>query len=324
MADPVERRVNLALYLASCRTHVTAEQCRNAGLGYPEDQDETAFLRMFERDKEFLRAAGIVIDVVRDDEAEAYRFDPMASYARPVELTDAERAVLKVIAAALAADPGFPFGDDLAIALGKITDAGQTGPLATAELAAGGDDGQAPRARALAEAVLTRKSVTFGYTNQSGESKSHRVDPYGVFFREGVWYLIGQDRDLDARRTYAIERMRDLDVNPRRPRTPDFERPEDFDVREHEKLPFQYGAEALPARVRFEPDVAWRADRLIRGHGTLAPLPDGSVVWDVEARDLVRLAQWIVTEGPAVHAVEPPDLVETLRVGLREVVDRHA
>ena len=324
MPDAAERMVNLALYLASTPRYVTANECRSAGLGYDEDQDDVAFIRMFERDKDALRAAGMVIDVARDEGVEAYRLDAESSFARPVTLEADELAALKAVAAALSEDPGFPFAEDLALALGKLGTAGVDGPLATVDLAEGGDPAQATHARALAEAVGARKTVTFRYTNAHGETKRHAVDPYGVFFREGTWYLTGRDRDADALRTYAIPRLADLDVNPHRPRTPDFERPADFDIRAQERLPFQYGTDTVTAELRFDPDVAWRAERLARGHGSLERLPDGSTLWRVEAGDLRRLASFIIAEGPSIHAVGPPELLDVLASGLKAVSDAHA
>ena len=323
MSDAAERMVKLALYLASTPRYVTANECRSAGLGYDEDQDDVAFIRMFERDKDALRAAGLVIDVTRDEGTEAYRLDAESSFARPVSLEPDEIAALKAVAAALAEDTGFPFAADLALALGKLGTAGVAGPLATADLTQDDAPAQATHARALAEAVAARKSVTFAYTNARGEAKRHAVDPYGVFFREGTWYLTGRDRDADELRTYAVSRLADLDVNPLRPRTPDFERPADFDIRTQERLPFQYGSAAVTAELRFDPDVAWRAERLARGHGSLEQVPDGSVIWRVEAGDLRSLASFIIAEGPSLHAVGPPELIGTLSDALKVVRDAH-
>ncbi len=324
MPDSSERLVNLALLLASCPRPLTAEQCRSAGMGYPAGQDDAAFIRMFERDKDALRASGLVIDVTDDGETEAYRLNAEATYARPVELAADEVAAIRAVAAALAGDVDFPFRQDLAFALGKLGAVGVEGSFATTELTE--DDGSAGRgldARALAEAVQTRKTVTFGYTNAAGETRRRTIDPYGVFFREGVWYVTGRDQDADAIKTFAVSRVRDFDVNPSRPRTPDFDRPEGFDVREHEFLPFQIGTASATAQIRFEPDAAWRARGLARSRGSLDDLPDGSVVWTVPVADLARLASWLVDQGPGLLPVEPPELLEVLSDGLRAVVSAH-
>lgn len=325
MQDAAERLVNLALLLASSAEYITAEQCRSAGLGYPEGQDTAAFLRMFERDKEALRAAGLVIDVALDPDTdtEGYRLDAPATFARPVDLDAAEVSALKAVAAALSDDPAFPFADDLALALGKLGAASHDGPMARTELTGASTPEHAEHVQALAEAVHMRKEVTFDYTSSGGVLRRRTVDPYGLFLREGQWYLTGRDTEADAMRTYAIERLTNLDVNPLRPRTPDFERPEGFDVRDEERLPFQYGGEFVDARIRFEPDVAWRAGRLARGQGRIDTLGDGSAVWTVQAADLRRLASWIVDEGSGLHAVEPPELLQTLSDGLKRVIAAH-
>jgi len=324
VSDAVERVVNLALYLASSRLPKSAEECRAAGLGYPADQDDTAFIRMFERDKDALRAGGLVLDVVDDGESDAYRIDADATFARPVNLSIEERAALRAVATAFAEDPGFPFGDELRSATGKLGTSGAEGPLASSDLGRAAPAGQGVDARAIAEAVQARKTVTFEYTNASGETRDRTIDPYGVFFRNGSWYLVGRDHDLGEIRTFAITRMNGIDVNPARPRTPDFERPADFDIRESERLPFQYGSAPFAARVRFLPETAWRIDRLARGHGKTQHLPDGSAVWTVEAADARRLASWIVDEGPGLYAVDPEPVIEELAIGLRRVADAHA
>lgn len=323
MADATERLVNLALFLASSRSYVSAEACRDAGLGYPDGQDEAAFLRMFERDKDALRAAGLVIDVRKVDEAEAYRLDTEATFARDVLLDPLDVAAIRAVAAALVGDPGFPFGEDLLFALAKLGTAGTAGPVAAGELAQEPDASRAGDAAALAEAVRRRKTASFGYTNRHGETKPHTIEPYGMFFRDGHWYVVGNDRALSETRTYALRRMDRLAVETARPHTPDFEPPAGFRIADYERLPFQFGPDAFDAVLRIEPDAAWRAPRLTRGHGTLSERPDGSLVWTVEARDTKRLARWIVDEGPGVCAVSPPGLLSAVRDGCRNVARAH-
>lgn len=324
MPEAAERLVNLALYLASSKAPRTARECREAGLGYPDHQDDAAFERMFERDKDALRAAGIVLQVVRDGDAEAYSIDADATFARPVEFTPAERAAIKAVGGALVDDPSFPFREALRSAIAKLGALSAGGPLASADLARWSPDAQGSNARQLAEAVQSLKTVSFIYTNAAGETKRRMVDPYGVFFRDGSWYLVGKDHAAGDIRTFAVARASDLHVNRARPRTPDFERPADFDVRKAELLPFQLGSRSFVARLRFPPETAWRAERLSRGKGRLHTLPDGSVLWTVEASDMRRLASWIIDEGPGIHPVEPPELVETIAEGLRKAAESHA
>lgn len=322
MPDPEERLVNLALLLGAAKEPVSAAECRAAGIGYPEGQDETAFLRMFERDKDVLRGCGLAIEVVKDGDGERYVLDRSATYAAEVTLTPEESAAVRTAAAALAGDASFPFADDLTAALTKLGWAGDE-RSAYSEAVDENPDVQVQAARLLASAASARKTATFGYTNARGEHKTHSVEPHGLFFREGRWYLVARDRDIGDVRVYALRRMDGCSVNPSAPKTPDFTVPEGFTIDEYARLPFQYGREHIETRVRFAPDEAWRAERLAGGVGALVSLPEGSAEWRVEASDAAALASWCVEHGPGIVPTEPETVVAAFRTGLEEVCERH-
>ncbi len=321
MPSAAERQVNLALLLASTRRPVTAAECREAGLGYPDGQDDAAFLRMLERDKDFLRDMGFAIEVTREGGTEAYRIDASATFAEPLDLDTSALAALRTVAASLSSDPGFPFRDDLLLALGKLDSATEDGP-GTPGVATVTRDGAGP-ARALAEAVRSRKTVSFTYTNAGGRVQARDVDPYGLHLWDGRWYLTGRDHVSGDVRTFALTRMTDVTVNVARPHTPDFEPPSDFDIRAYERLPFQYGPQAVTARIRIAAQEAWRAERIARGKGTLENHADGSVTWTVEGADATALAGWLVRSGPGLTPEAPPELARAFADGLRSVVALH-
>ncbi|MCE5202650.1 MAG: WYL domain-containing protein [Actinomycetia bacterium] len=320
MIDSSERLVNLALYLASVRHAVTAEDCRAAGLGYPDDQDDAAFIRMFERDKEALRAAGIAIVV---DEDERYRVDPEATFSTQVTLTADEAATLRTSAAALSGDESFPFAADLSIALAKLGQGSGASSIAVSALSDEDPHIQGSSAGIIAEAIAARKLVSFDYTNARGESRHHEVAPYGLFFREGRWYMVALDTGIGRIRVYALARAAELQTNPSSPKTPDFERPRGFSVDDYSLLPFQYGPEETEAVVRFSPEDAWRAQRLTGGRGTLEEQDDGSALWRVAMGEPRALAAWCIENGPGITPLEPDTVVMTARLGLKEVLARH-
>lgn len=322
MTDAVERLVNLALYLADSGGPVSRENIHAEVVGYPDGQDEAAFLRMFERDKEDLRDAGFVIE---SDEAGKYWLDTASTYAGEIEIDALDAAALRAAGSALLSDPGFPFAEDLRLALAKLA-----ADLGTAEIpvsAVQADEHpaeQASMAARLMEAVEARKRATFEYTNARGEFGRRELDPYGLFARDGRWYVVGRDATRESTRVFALERMRRLDVNLRAAKTPDFERPADFDVASFILLPFQFGPESerFDALLRFGPRIAWRAPSLTAGRGKLAE--DGSaVVWRVGARNRRRLARFVIENGPGVMVVEPRELAEQVREGLEAVIALH-
>lgn len=328
MPDPVERLVNLALLLAGSPAPLSADEIRAQGIGYPESQDAAAFFRMFERDKEDLRRAGLAIQVVDPEGQEAYRLDPAQTYAPEIDLSAGEVATLHAAAAALAGDESFPFGSDLRIALAKVLaeiDEPDAAAAGRGRMADERPAAQGALAALLSTAVAARKRVAFDYETYAGGRAAREVEPYGLFLREGRWYLVGRDLDRDALRTFALARTTGLTANSERPKTPDFERPADFDVASFVTLPFQYGGRDAPfdATVRFEPAHAWRAERLTARVGSLSPQPDGAVLWRVRAADERALARWVVENGPGVELLEPAAARETLLGGLEEVARLH-
>ncbi len=320
MAEIGERLVNLALFLAKARSPVSVQRIRDAGLGYPEDQDETAFLRMFERDKDALRSFGIVIAV---DECGCYRLDTEATYASPIDLDEHERSLIRLTCAALRQDPSFPFARDLGAALAKLVSGTAPQDMAASRLADEDGATQARIAELAAEAIAAQKLLSFEYTNAKGETRPHEVAPYGLFFRDGRWYLVGLDTSIGSIRVYALMRARDVRMSTSGPKTPDFERPADFSVADYTRLPFQYGIESYEAVVHFEPEEAWRAPRLVAGCGTIEPTDDGGALWRVPCADARLLASWCIEHGPGIAPVAPQVVVQAFRLGLKEVLDRH-
>jgi proteasome accessory factor B len=313
MAEPEERLVNLALFIAASEVPVTADECHRAVEGYPEDQDETAFLRMFERDKEQLRTAGLSIEV--DEEGRRYSLDRTATYRRPLTFTDDEAALLRAVGAAMLGDESFPFADDLRLALAKLMTEAPGLPAASVGVI-GADESpreQGSAVAALAAAADSRKRVAFGYTNARGEARRHEAEPYGLFLRDGRWYLVARDPSLDEIRTYAVARMSAVEPNARAPKTADFDRPPGFEVRAWIALPFQYG-----------PHDTHRVATLTAEQGTFLPAGPGVLTWRIMVADPVALASWVVANGPGIELTGPPAAVKAMRSGLAKAVDIHA
>jgi proteasome accessory factor B len=83
----------------------------------------------------------------------------------------------------------------------------------------------------LEGATRNRKRVTLSYRSaSSGELQSREIDPYGLFYRERSWLVVGLCHLRQDTRSFRLDRIDDLKVAAK-PRSPDFERPADFDVR---------------------------------------------------------------------------------------------
>ncbi len=317
-----ERLVNLALALASAREPRTATALRDSGI-YPPGQDDAAFQRMFERDKDELRSMGFVIDV---DEQGAYRLDPRATFASTIDLTAPETAVLGAVGSALLDDPAFPFAADLRMALAKLV-AGAGCRAAAAGTPIPGADArrQGETVAAVSRAVDARKRIGFEYTNSLGVSGPRTVEPYGLFLHEGRWYAVGRDVEKDEVRTFAAARMERVEPNAQRPKSPDFSPPEGFDVAAFARLPFQYGPleDEFVAKIDVDASESWRLTALSSGRGQLTSAADGGVTWAVTARSETLLARFVLENGPGLTVSAPARVAERVRAGLRDTEAAH-
>jgi proteasome accessory factor B len=323
-----ERIVNLALYLASARHPVSAREIAEQVAGYPAGQNDAAFGRMFERDKDDLRRAGFVVEIDRTQETERYRFNSDATFSGVVALGPVEAVELRAAAAAMLADPSFPYTDDLRLALAKITAAADSpvGPASAIGPSLSADEDPAAQGSAVAEltgAIAARKRASFSYTGATGLASRRRVEPWGLFARDGRWYLVAMDPAAGDVRVFAVARIGGLDVEQARPKTPDFERPADFDVRAWMLMPFQFGARTHEATLRLTGAAASRATALVSGQGTLSRAADGATLWRVPVSDETLLARWVAVNGPGIDVISPQSLREELRTGLRKAVVLH-
>ncbi|MBX6386276.1 MAG: YafY family transcriptional regulator [Microbispora sp.] len=298
-----ERLLNLVICLLATRRPLTAEQIRQAVPGYDPDNDE-AFQRMFERDKNELREIGIPIEVHKDpwEDDPGYRIVREAYELPEITLEPDEAAVIGLAAqvwqrASLA--------EAASGALLKLTAGGVHADLAESPLELRVDT-RDPAFPALWEAVRDRRVVAFDYRSAgSGSVLRRTVEPWGVVSRRGRWYLIGHDRDRGATRVFRLSRITGAVSTLGRPGA--FTVPEGLDLRS------MVGYQDLPnervalVRVRKGTCLGLR-------HAAQAVRP-GDGEWDeaeVTFADPEWLAGWLASLGPDAVVMDPPDAREAV------------
>ena len=314
---PLERLVNLVALLLESRRPLTFEQIRaNMPEGYGQDDLQSA-KRMFERDKDVLRDVGVPIEVVATDAWEVehgYTILKDRYYLPEIDFTPEEISALFVAAHAGGAD------DAAEQAVRKLlygTDGGLVAGAASAPLAAEAGAVDA-RLTAAAEAIAERRSVRFAYRTSRGVESERHVDPWGLVFRAGHWYLVGMDREREEIRAFRLSRAAGelrLDKEAGPP-------PEGFRAAEHvQGGPFGPGEPEERATVSFSPEVAWWATRGVQGAVVEDTRPDGWVRVSLPAAPGDALVSWILSFGPDAVAGEPESLrgeiVRMLEAALR-------
>ncbi|MBK7538059.1 MAG: YafY family transcriptional regulator [Myxococcales bacterium] len=80
----------------------------------------------------------------------------------------------------------------------------------------------------LSQAAQQRTRVRVRYQPASGQGSERELDPYGLGFRGGRWYVVGWCHQRAALRSFRVDRIRHLE-----PLQASFERPAGFDVMRH-------------------------------------------------------------------------------------------
>ncbi len=314
-----ERLLSIVVLLLSSRRYLTAEQIRAAVSGYPDEQE--AFKRMFERDKEELRDLGIPLETGRsaslDDEV-GYRISQQDYELPEIHLEPDEAAILGIAtrvwqsaelagaaagaALKLRAASREPDGDAPASPLPGIQ------PRLTT---------QEPAFGPLWEAVRDRRPVTFDH-QASGRSEviKRTLEPWGVVNRRGRWYVAGYDRDRDAPRVFRLSRI----TGPVKLAGPagSVKVPPGTDVRELVKDWDKPQTREHTATLRV------RADGGSALHRWGGAAPDGEHPgWDrvsIAYSDPDWYAGYLASFGPDVVVLEPPELREAVIRQLKGVL----
>lgn len=67
-------------------------------------------------------------------------------------------------------------------------------------------------ATSLVQACTERRRVRLVYRSEAGSEWAMQVDPWAVVVRHGRWYLLCWSHGADARRTYRIDRVREVEM----------------------------------------------------------------------------------------------------------------
>ena len=203
-----ERLLNLVILLLVARNYTSKEQIRQLMEPYRASSDE-AFDRMFERDKDDLRALGIPLEVGYVDkffeDEHGYRIKRDAFELPAIDFTADEVAVLGLAArvwrhAGLAAATSD--------ALVKLKAAGLSFDREQLEQVQPTLVAEEPAFESMWQATVHRTPVQFDYSRAGQRDATTRhVEPWGVVTAQGRWYVAGLDTDRGEPRLFRLSRI---------------------------------------------------------------------------------------------------------------------
>jgi proteasome accessory factor B len=314
--DRTERLLNLVICLMATGNAVSRVEIQRQIPGYSDSASAAAFERMFERDKDELRSMGIPVETVADasGEVQGYRI-PHESYAlKTIDLTLAERAAIAVAAqvwsrASIAPVPGTALRKLESLQAG-IED-WEPADLSGSVQVTASDAALLP----LMSAIRQDRSVTFSYRTPVDTSpRTRQVSPWGLRASQGRWFLVGFDHQRDAVRTFRLSRIAGAVQITGRARQ--HQPPDDFDITSAD----DGGEPMVTATVR----LTHGRGASIRRRSVFEESGPGTdlVTFGVPSREAAIAL--VCGAGADAALLEPADLVDEVREGLRRVRDSHS
>lgn len=182
--------------------------------------------------------------------------------------------------------------------------------------------------RLLSDAVQRRKAVRFGYRGMTRDTDEERhVEPYGLLFQHGRWYLVGRDVDQDGKRMFRLGRMRDVALVRGKKKDADYEVPEGFALGEYAgRAAWEIGEDPdgpVEADVWFAfPRSLW-AER--NEHGTLVEdKDDGSQLRRIRVLRRDPFLRWVLSLAGDARVVAPEPLASAFTELVTDVMRRYA
>jgi len=323
--DKLIRQLSLVAFLMAERRPLTARDVKGNVEGYSEMSDE-AFARRFYSDRAELTGLGVPLHSQRDEFTgeELYTLRSENYFLDRLDLKDDELAALQT--ALFYLDGKFAYAEPLRLALQNLAlgrPGFQDARTDTAERVRVSAPDYSPelagRLSKLEAAISKQRTIKFAYWSPLRDKVTERtLNPYALRLDEGIWYVVGQDLDRDAVRTFRVSRVRsDIRFATRRER--DFRLPPEFDVEAHRvPRPWQIGAAVGKARIAVQDDTAWWVARTLADAGTLE---DG--VFETPFVSIEPLAGWVLRQNGRAVPLEPKALLDAVADGLARLRETH-
>ncbi len=328
-----ERLIDLIAMLLEAQRPVTLERIRQSIPGYGQ-ATTAAFKRMFERDKSELREMGIPILVEPVDafgEELGYRIPKEEYYLPEIDFTPEEKVALLLVNR-LSAGQVTPLSREAGAALHKLSpdlgDGSRQVQTRSRYWRFAPPREPSPGLTTLWEAAAGRRTVRFVYRSlgkgKGKPARARELDPYGLYFDRGAWYVIGYCHLRKEIRSFRVSRIAsEVEMVNASGEGPDFDRPPDFKLEDHSRIlpwEFEEGTEH-EARVLFSPRIAWQVEKDLGDVYRFEPSEDGGGILHVTVRNEDAFLSWVLSFAEDAEVLSPPQLRGRVKERLSRMLD---
>lgn len=169
----------------------------------------------------------------------------------------------------------------------------------------------------LRDCMAAGQRILIRYHSFSRVETARKVDPYGLCFRWGNWYLIGFCHLRDEMRTFRIDRITRCQALEE-----PFTLPKDFNAKAYMEETMRW-ENRYQVVVRIETEAAADMRERESDWMKVSDNPDGSVTVRFDVDDLNWASGWVLSWGRLAKALAPPELIERVMEAAQEVLDRY-
>ena len=165
----------------------------------------------------------------------------------------------------------------------------------------------------LQSAASEGKQLKITYCSGEGKETKRLIDPWGVVFRQGGWYVVAYCHLAKEIRLFRSDRIQSYNVL-KEPEEP-IMRDETFSLERYfqNSWGLERGAE-VQVCLRFSPQVASQIKHSnYHESQEFTELADGSLEMKVTVSGLWEITRWILSFGPVVEVMEPAQLRQDIQ-----------
>ena len=159
----------------------------------------------------------------------------------------------------------------------------------------------------LLDAIEQQRSVSIRYAAYQQAPVERHVDPYGLLFRSGRWYMSGYCHLRQELRTFRLDRLQHIELLDH-----SFNRPDNFDSAEHFSQSLYGMPGNIDVQVMLHTDKHTAAQAMGETASMLKPQAEGLLL-NTRTDSCYCLAQWLSQLPFDFSIIEPPALKQALK-----------
>ena len=159
----------------------------------------------------------------------------------------------------------------------------------------------------MSQAVYQHQQVWLVYCSEKGDQTERLVDPYGLAYWVGRWYMVGYCHLREGIRAYRLDRMIEARLE-----AGTFDAPADFDCTDYLLHSFGTFSHTWEVEVLLKTTLLEAQKKIPRVYGTLEAQPEG-VLYRCRIDDMEDMARFLVNLRFKFMIIGPTELRTALR-----------